>query len=193
MNDLMSLGIHRLWKDTLLNSIHDPLDAIDVACGTGDITSRIRAKYPKCKVVPCDINSDMLKNVDQGVQANAECLPFTDNTFDVYTISFGIRNCTNIQNVLKEAYRVLKPKGKFICLEFQPNPDFPFYSSVLACIPTLGQVVTGDRKSYEYFIESIKLFPDMTEFEKMIGESGFRFVTGKNLTSGICTLFTAYK
>ncbi|KAJ6619501.1 UbiE/COQ5 methyltransferase [Mycena sp. CBHHK59/15] len=213
MNDASSLGVHRLWKDTLISTLRPgrkgPLRCIDVAGGTGDIALRIldhvREKYAdrETTVEVVDINGQMLKegfrrfkktmyhNTPQISfhEANAQELPpsqFTDNTYDLYTIAFGIRNCTSIPDVLKEAYRVLKPGGTFACLEFS-RVNNPLLSSVydqysFAMIPLLGTILAGDRASYQYLVESIRKFPPQPEFAHLIREAGF--TTGKDVDGG---------
>jgi len=220
MNDIMSAGIHRLWKDRLINTL-DPMQntrLIDVAGGTGDIAFRfvdkIKSKYPldsQSNVVVCDINQDML-NVGKSrssklgydklkaiewVQGDAQKLPFDDNSFDVYTIAFGIRNVVNINQALNEAYRVLKPGGIFLCLEFSQmtnpilKPLYDWYSFNL--IPVFGELVAGDWKSYQYLIESIRKFPDQQEFADMIKGAGFGLVEFENLSQGIAAIHSAFK
>ncbi|KAI0338953.1 ubiquinone/menaquinone biosynthesis methyltransferase UbiE [Trametopsis cervina] len=204
MNDAMSLGVHRLWKDEYVSSLKPgakgPLRCIDLAGGTGDIALRIldhaREKYAdrETTVDVVDINGEMLKegykrfkktmyhNTPQVafIESNAQALPveqFPDNTYDLYTIAFGIRNCTSVPDVLKEAYRVLKPGGTFACLEFSKvnNPLFNMlydqYS--FSVIPMLGSILAGDRDSYQYLVESIRKFPSQPEFANMIQDAGF--------------------
>ncbi|KAF7365321.1 2-methoxy-6-polyprenyl-1,4-benzoquinol methylase, mitochondrial [Mycena venus] len=216
MNDASSLGVHRLWKDTFVSTLRPgrkgPLRCIDVAGGTGDIALRIldhaREKYAdrETTVEVVDINGQMLKegfrrfkktmyhNTPQISfhEANAQELPpsqFTDNTYDLYTIAFGIRNCTSIPDALKEAYRVLKPGGTFACLEFSRvnNPLFSLaydqYSFTM--IPLMGTILAGDRASYQYLVESIRKFPPQPEFANMIRDAGF--TTGKDVDGGAWT------
>ncbi|KAJ7784668.1 ubiquinone menaquinone biosynthesis methyltransferase UbiE [Mycena metata] len=216
MNDASSLGVHRLWKDTLVSTLRPgkkgPLRCIDVAGGTGDIALRIldhaREKYAdrETTVEVVDINGQMLKegfrrfkktmyhNTPQISfhEANAQELPaaqFTDNTYDLYTIAFGIRNCTSIPDVLKEAYRVLKPGGTFACLEFSrvnnPLLSLAYDQYSFTMIPLLGTILAGDRASYQYLVESIRKFPPQPEFAKMIREAGF--TTGKDADGGAWT------
>ncbi|KAI0357394.1 UbiE/COQ5 methyltransferase [Trametes cingulata] len=204
MNDAMSLGVHRLWKDDFVARLkpgaRGPQRCIDVAGGTGDIALRIldfaREKYAdrETSVDVVDINAEMLKegykrfkktmyhNTPQVAfkQANAQCMPeaeFPSNTYDLYTIAFGIRNCTSIPDVLKEAYRVLKPGGTFACLEFS-RVNNPLLSTLydqysFSIIPLLGTILAGDRESYQYLVESIRRFPPQPEFAKMIADAGF--------------------
>ncbi|KAI0769858.1 ubiE/COQ5 methyltransferase family-domain-containing protein [Fomes fomentarius] len=204
MNDAMSMGVHRLWKDEFVSRLkpgaRGPLRCIDVAGGTGDIALRIldsaRDKYAdrETSVDVVDINGEMLKeghkrfkktmyhNTPQIAfkEANAQSMSeseFPPNTYDLYTIAFGIRNCTSIPDVLKEAYRVLKPGGTFACLEFSRvnNPllrtIYDQYS--FSVIPLLGTILAGDRASYQYLVESIRRFPPQPEFAKMIQDAGF--------------------
>ncbi|KAL7280175.1 hypothetical protein ACG7TL_006594 [Trametes sanguinea] len=204
MNDAMSLGVHRLWKDDFVARLkpgaRGPMRCIDVAGGTGDIALRIldfaREKYAdrETSVDVVDINAEMLKegykrfkktmyhNTPQVAfkQANAQDMPeseFPSNTYDLYTIAFGIRNCTSIPDVLKEAYRVLKPGGTFACLEFS-RVNNPLLSTLydqysFSIIPLLGTILAGDRESYQYLVESIRKFPPQPEFAKMIADAGF--------------------
>ncbi|KAF9527569.1 ubiquinone menaquinone biosynthesis methyltransferase UbiE [Crepidotus variabilis] len=213
MNDVTSMGVHRLWKDSFVSSLKPgkkgPLKCIDVAGGTGDIALRIldHAKdnyYDRETTVDVvDINAQMLKegfkrfkltmyhNTPQIAfhEANAQDLgseKFSDNSYDLYTIAFGIRNCTSIPDVLKEAYRVLKPGGTFACLEFSKieNPVlstlYDTYS--FSAIPILGSIFAGDRESYQYLVESIRKFPPQPEFAQMIRDAGFS--TGPNVDGG---------
>jgi demethylmenaquinone methyltransferase/2-methoxy-6-polyprenyl-1,4-benzoquinol methylase len=214
MNDVMSFGIHRYWKARFIENITKP-DAklIDVAGGTGDIAikfiqqARLKGGVPEAYIV--EINYDMLKvgkakAIDNNIlknitftQANAEKLPFADNSFDYYTVAFGIRNMTNLSNVLNEAFRVLKPGGKFLCLEFSHvnfpllKPIYDFYS--FNVIPQMGQLVAGDKDSYQYLVESIRKFPKQEEFASIISSSGFKNVKFENLNFGICAIHSAEK
>lgn len=214
MNDLMSFGVHRLWKDEFCQMIPN-LDSLilDVAGGTGDIAFRIKQRGREQKknphVIVCDINQDMLrvcmdKAVDNNILDNldiiacdAENLPFPDNTFDYYTIAFGIRNMLCINKTLEEAYRVLKPTGKFLCLEFSKiqndfmRPLYDFYSFNL--IPSLGYTFAGSKAAYRYLAESISLFPDQEDFKSMIQNIGFSDVNYKNLTFGVAAIHYGYK
>ncbi|KAI0771159.1 ubiE/COQ5 methyltransferase family-domain-containing protein [Trametes elegans] len=204
MNDAMSLGVHRLWKDDFVARLkpgaRGPQRCIDVAGGTGDIALRIldfaREKYAdrETSVDVVDINGEMLKegykrfkktmyhNTPQIAfkEANAQSMPeaeFPSNTYDLYTIAFGIRNCTSVPDVLKEAYRVLKPGGTFACLEFS-RVNNPLLSTLydqysFSIIPILGTLLAGDRESYQYLVESIRRFPPQPEFARMIADAGF--------------------
>ncbi|KAF7314384.1 2-methoxy-6-polyprenyl-1,4-benzoquinol methylase, mitochondrial [Mycena kentingensis (nom. inval.)] len=213
MNDASSLGVHRLWKDTFVSGLRPgrrgPLRCIDVAGGTGDIALRIldyaREEYAdrETTVEVVDINGQMLKegfrrfkktmyhNTPQIAfhEANAQELPsekFADNTYDLYTIAFGIRNCTSIPAVLKEAHRVLKPGGTFACLEFSKvnNPllSLAYDQYSFTMIPLLGTILAGDRDSYQYLVESIRKFPPQPEFASMIRDAGFS--TGEDVDGG---------
>ncbi|OCH90898.1 UbiE/COQ5 methyltransferase [Obba rivulosa] len=232
MNDAMSLGIHRLWKDDYVSQLKPgskgPMRCIDVAGGTGDIALRIldfsRENYAdrETSVDVVDINGEMLRegfkrfkktmyhNTPQIAfhEGNAQELPetqFSSNTYDLYTIAFGIRNCTSIPDVLKEAYRVLKPGGTFACLEFS-KVNNPLLSAVydqysFSVIPLLGTILAADRASYQYLVESIRRFPSQPDFAKMIQDAGF--VTGgmhegkggawRDLWGGIACIHTGVK
>jgi len=213
MNDLMSFGIHRLWKDEFCRQIPN-LNAfvLDVASGTGDIAFRLikeaKNRGRNLRIILSDINHEMLKNAkSKAIDSNllglnyiccdAEKLPFPDNSFDYYTIAFGIRNVPKIDIALKEAYRVLKPTGKFLCLEFSKVENeylkqfYDFYSFNI--IPKIGQLVTNNMKAYQYLAESIDLFPDQDSFRNMIKAAGFAKVKYQNLTFGIAAIHSAYK
>lgn len=272
MNDAMSVGIHRIWKDHFIQRLAPThgTQLLDVAGGTGDIALRylqfleldkrtsndnavddfkvpneIQAgsygippqyhsddstsdtsssdssededtgnKFSKNKplshVTVCDINQEMLdvgkeKALNLGylkdniswVKGNAESLPFDDNKFDAYTIAFGIRNCTHVDKVIEESYRVLKPGGRFMCLEFSQVNNVilrELYDSYsFQVIPVLGQVLARDWKSYQYLVESIRQFPDQEEFAAMIQQAGFSFVTYENLTFGVAAIHSGFK
>ena len=215
MNDLMSVGLHRVWKDIMINALNPPRsDApfalLDVAGGTGDISFRAakEAGYGFHATV-CDINSDMLavgreraaKNhledrVDF-VEGNAEALTFPDRAFDAYTIAFGIRNVPRIDLALQEAYRVLKPGGRFLCLEFStvdmPGLDRLYDLFSFKVIPPLGRMITGDADSYQYLVESIRKFPRAGAFAEMIGNAGFSRVSFRSLSGGIVALHSGWR
>lgn len=212
MNDLMSMGIHRIWKDTLIRQIRPTADLkfLDVAGGTGDIAFRIaKAAGTAENITVSDINAQMLevgksRAIDHGfvggfnwVEANAEELPFPDNHFDVYTISFGLRNVTRIDNALREAYRVLKPGGRFYCMEFSHMDNeglqklYDLYSYTI--IPKMGELVTNDRESYQYLVESIRAFPKREDLCKRLLGAGFDTAKAKSLSFGIVAIHEAWK
>ena len=210
MNDAMSFGIHRVWKDRLINIISPKSDMhlLDVAGGTGDIAFRF-LKSGGGEATLLDINENMLRegvarsideNILQNINwslGNAEALPFEDKSFDVYSIAFGIRNVTDINKALAEAHRVLKTGGRFVCLEFsQPkNPSFgkiyDFFSFNI--IPKMGEVLANDRASYQYLVESIRKFPKQDEFKSMIENAGFVNVSYSNLTGGTVAIHSGWK
>jgi demethylmenaquinone methyltransferase / 2-methoxy-6-polyprenyl-1,4-benzoquinol methylase len=212
MNDLMSGGLHRLWKAEFINMLAPPKgDApfalIDVAGGTGDIAFRfLDAVGPGGSAVICDISKEMMeagKARAKGrgplafVQGNAEDLPFEKGRFDAYTIAFGIRNVTHIDKALEEAFRVLKPGGRFLCLEFS-NVEMPLLDTLydaysFNAIPALGGLVAGDAESYRYLVESIRRFPDQERFAQMIRDAGFERVRYRNLTGGIAAIHSGWR
>ncbi|CUH84345.1 bifunctional demethylmenaquinone methyltransferase/2-methoxy-6-polyprenyl-1,4-benzoquinol methylase UbiE [Thalassovita mediterranea] len=211
MNDAMSMGIHRIWKDAMMDWIapRPGTKLLDVAGGTGDISFRYlkRAGYGHATV--CDLTEPMLvegrkrAEADQmadsldWVTGDAMALPFPDNTFDTYTISFGIRNVTRPQEALNEAYRVLKPGGRLMVLEFSQIPNdmmqkvYDLYSFNI--IPKMGQVIAGDSDSYQYLVESIRKFPDQDTFLGMVKQAGFENAKYRNLTMGIACLHSGWK
>jgi len=215
MNDLMSGGIHRLWKDDLVGWLNPPKNdrtfrLLDVAGGTGDVAIRYaRACGPNATAVLCDISQEMLDvgrrkvheaGLDQRItftQGNAEALPFPDRSFDAYTIAFGIRNVTHIDRALGEAFRVLKAGGRFLCLEFSqvqvPILDrfYDFHS--FEVIPRLGQLAAGDAEPYRYLVESIRKFPPQERFAAMIRDAGFARVNHRNLTGGIAAIHSGWR
>ncbi len=220
MNDLMSAGVHRIWKNKMveeidLNGLNSTKEAnfIDVAGGTGDIAFRIARKAASKnlthKVAVVDINQQMLdcgyeRAIDQNLFANLEftCangenLPFADNSFDFFTIAFGIRNFTNIDKGLSEAFRVLKPGGKFICLEFSHVNNYflqKFYDAYsFNVIPRIGELVLHDKDSYQYLVESIRKFPSQENFKKMIEVAGFKNASYQNLSFGTAAIHVGHK
>ena len=214
MNDLMSMGLHRPWKDVLVSMTgvrkDRPFRHLDVAGGTGDVAFRIAtAGGAGTHVDVLDINADMLavgaeRAEKRGlsdqltfVEANAEELPFPDNTFDAYTIAFGIRNVPRRDKALAEAYRVLKRGGRFLCLEFS-QVDVPLLEEVykgwsFSAIPAIGKAVAGDGESYRYLVESIAEFPSAETFRKMIAAAGFRRANFTRLTGGIVAIHSGWK
>ncbi len=215
MNDLMSGGMHRLWKNDFVTTLNPPrsdrpFHVLDMAGGTGDIAIRIaKAGGLGTRVTLSDISPEMLavgkRRVEQAgladrittVEANAEALPFEPATFDGYTIAFGIRNVTHIDKALAEACRVLKAGGKFLCLEFSevqvPILDKLYAFHSFQVIPRLGQMVAGDTASYKYLVESIRKFPDQEEFATMIRNAGFERVGYRNLMGGIAAIHWGWK
>ncbi|MBU0643721.1 MAG: bifunctional demethylmenaquinone methyltransferase/2-methoxy-6-polyprenyl-1,4-benzoquinol methylase UbiE [Alphaproteobacteria bacterium] len=211
MNDVMSMGIHRVWKDALMDWLapRPGQRLLDVAGGTGDVSFRFLKRAPGASAVVLDMTESMLvagrKRAEaeqmaeslNWVTGDAMALPFEDNQFDVYTISFGIRNVTRIQDALSEAYRVLKPGGRLMVLEFSqlPNPAmqkaYDLYS--FNVIPRMGQMIAGDRDSYQYLVESIRKFPDQDSFAQMIKTAGFHNVKYRNLSLGIAALHSGWK
>jgi len=214
MNDLMSAGLHRVWKDAMVSWLtpprNRPFEVLDVAGGTGDVSFRIvERSHKSARATVCDINASMLEVGRERAQkrglaehvtfieGNAEELPFEDNRFDAYTIAFGIRNVPRIDQALREAHRVLKPGGRFLCLEFSdvdvPGLDkiYDFYSFNL--IPAMGKAVAGDSESYRYLVESIRRFPHQERFAEMIRQAGFAKVSYRNLTGGIAAIHSGWK
>ncbi len=215
MNDLMSGGLHRLWKDAMVTALDPPRsDApfalLDVAGGTGDISFRAaRAAGAGFHATVCDINGDMLQvgrtralalGLDDRVdfiEGNAEDLPFADGKFDAYTIAFGIRNVPRIDLALKEAYRVLRPGSRFLCLEFSavdmPGLDRIYDLYSFNVIPALGRAVTGDAESYRYLVESIRRFPKPGAFAEMMTAAGFSRVSHRAMSGGIVALHSGWR
>jgi demethylmenaquinone methyltransferase/2-methoxy-6-polyprenyl-1,4-benzoquinol methylase len=214
MNDLMSGGLHRLWKDILVAKVRPaatrPFAHLDVAGGTGDVGFRVaRAGGLRTTVTVLDINADMLA-VGQGrakredltsridfVQANAEQVPFADRTFDAYTVAFGIRNMPHIDHALSEAQRVLKIGGRFLCLEFSkvdvPALDWLYDRFSFSVIPLIGRIVAGDRQPYQYLIESIERFPQPHALAASIEQAGFQRVRFTRLAGGIVAIHSGWK
>jgi demethylmenaquinone methyltransferase / 2-methoxy-6-polyprenyl-1,4-benzoquinol methylase len=215
MNDLMSGGLHRAWKDVLVTAINPPRDQrpfalLDVAGGTGDIAFRtIAAGGAGTRATVCDINPDMLavgrgraseRGLDAAVafvEGNAEALPFPAKSFDVCTIAFGIRNVPRIEAALAEAWRVLRPGGRFLCLEFStvdvPGLDALYDLYSFNVIPALGRSVAGDAEAYRYLVESIRRFPKPQAFVAMIAAAGFRRASAQPLTGGIVALHSGWR
>ena len=211
MNDLMSAGLHRAWKNDLVAALNPsrtrPFHHLDVAGGTGDVAFRVLAAGgPRTEATVLDINPAMLEvgreragarvNRVRFVAGNAEALPLPDRAFDAYTIAFGIRNVPRIASALAEARRVLRPGGRFLCLEFShvdvPGLDALYEAYSFQVIPRLGEWVAGDRDSYQYLVESIRRFPRPGAFARMIEAAGFRRVTHRMMTGGVVALHSAW-
>ena len=215
MNDLMSGGLHRAWKDALVTAVNPPkgeapFSLLDLAGGTGDVAFRVvEAGGGGTAVTVSDINTDMLtvgaeralaRGLDDRVtfeQGNAEELGYPDRSFDCVTIAFGIRNVPRIERALSEAYRVLKFGGRFLCLEFSsvdlPGLDALYELYSFNVIPAIGRAVTGDREAYRYLVESIRKFPKPKAFAQMLEEAGFRRVTFTPMTGGVVALHSGWK
>ncbi|KDP40412.1 hypothetical protein JCGZ_03762 [Jatropha curcas] len=230
MNDLMSGGLHRLWKDRLVCKLNPfpGMKHLDVAGGTGDVAFRIletvnSIKYralqdplndnlqEETQIYVCDINPNMLnvgkkRAIERGlgedkslvwVEGDAEALSFEDCSMDGYTIAFGIRNVTHIEKVLAEAYRVLKRGGRFLCLELS-HVEVPIFKDLydyysFSIIPAVGELVAGDRESYQYLVESIRRFPNQEKFASMIADAGFQKVEYENLVGGVVAIHSGLK
>lgn len=230
MNDLMSAGLHRLWKDRLVSELNPfpGMRHLDVAGGTGDVAFRILESInsirqralqnvlengfqEETQIYICDINPNMLnvgkkRAVERGlgesqsliwVEGDAEALSFGNDSMDGYTIAFGIRNVTHIEKALSEAYRVLKRGGRFLCLELS-HVDTPVFKELydyysFSVIPALGELVAGDRKSYQYLVESIRRFPPQETFASMIADAGFQKVEYENLVGGVVAIHSGLK
>lgn len=218
MNDVMSGGLHRAWKQAMIDWLNPPrrgtrFDHLDVAGGTGDIAFRLLERTggtaSGARVTVCDINPAMLDvgrqraaaredgNLVDFVCGDAEQLGFPDARFDAYTIAFGIRNVTHIDRALNEAYRVLKPGGRFLCLEFShvdiPGLDTLYDAYSFRAIPAIGKAVTGDGAPYQYLVESIRRFPDRERFQEMVEAAGFGRASYRVLTGGIAALHSAWR
>ncbi len=211
MNDVMSLGIHRIWKAALIDWLapRNGQKLLDVAGGTGDIAFRVLNRAPRSSVTVLDMTEKMLvegkrraeahkfKDNLTWVCADAMKLPFKENSFDAYTISFGIRNVTDIKVALSEAFRVLKPGGRFLVLEFSQVPIkklqsiYDLYS--FKAIPKMGKIIVNDSDSYQYLVESIRKFPDQEEFLKLLQYAGFKNSKYRNLSLGIAALHSGWK
>ncbi len=212
MNDVMSFGIHRLWKRFTIDAsnVRPGNKILDLAGGTGDLTRKFsQAVGPTGKVVLADINDSMIKvgreklhnlgvvgNVEY-VQANAQALPFAENTFDLVTIAFGLRNVTDKDEALRSIFRVLKPGGRLLVLEFSKpeqewlNKAYDFYSFKI--LPEMGQMIAGDKESYQYLSESIRMHPNQETLKLMMENAGFDQVTYTNMTGGIVALHKGFK
>lgn len=215
MNDLMSGGLHRAWKDALVTAVNPPKSdkpfaLLDLAGGTGDVAFRVvEAGGAGTRVTVCDINEDMLgvgreRAIERGhdlavtfERGNAEELPYPDKSFDCVTIAFGIRNVPRIERALAEAYRVLRLGGRFLCLEFSavnvPGIDALYELYSFNVIPRIGAAVTGDREAYQYLVESIRKFPKPPAFAKMIEAAGFRRVSFTSMTAGVVALHSGWR
>jgi demethylmenaquinone methyltransferase/2-methoxy-6-polyprenyl-1,4-benzoquinol methylase len=215
MNDLMSAGLHRVWKEAMINALNPPRSEapfalLDVAGGTGDIAFRAaKAAGAGFQATVCDINSDMLsvgreravarhlEHQVSFVEGNAEALAFPDRSFDATTIAFGIRNVPRIDRALSEAFRVLKPGSRFLCLEFStvdvPGLDRLYDMFSFKVIPQLGKAVTGDAESYQYLVESIRKFPRPAAFAEMIRAAGFSRATFQSFSGGIVALHSGWR
>ena len=211
MNDLMSAGVHRVWKNAMMDWLapRNGQHLLDVAGGTGDIAFRFLDRAPGARVTVCDMTESMLVEGRKRAQASALAdrlrwvtgdamqLPFADESFDRYTISFGIRNVTRIPDALAEARRVLRPGGRLMVLEFSQIPvpmlQWLYDRYSFNVIPAMGQVVANDRDSYQYLVESIRRFPDQDRFAQMIRDAGFGRVQWRNLSMGIAALHSGWK
>ena len=208
MNDFMSFGIHRFWKRSLINMMNPSLgkSLIDVACGTGDIGKLYLDNTDKNNKITCvDPNKGMVrqgkeklsnyKNINW-VISPAEKLPFENNKFDFYTISFGLRNTKNLNKALSEAYRVLKPGGRYLCLEFSKiqnsNLDF-IYKSYSKLIPIIGQFVVGEKEPYQYLINSIEQFINQEELIKLMKNNKFQNCSYRNFSGGVVSIHSGWK
>jgi len=213
MNDAMSMGMHRLWKRAFIAKAVLPKGglALDVAAGSGDISIGLLNKCNRdARVILTDLNGPMLHEgarriLDEGmlpgtadcIQSDGTKLPFADNSFDLLTVAFGIRNFVDVPAGLAEFYRVLKPGGQFMCLEFSkpviPLLDVAYDAYSFNVIPAMGEMITGDRASYQYLVESIRRFPDQARFSKWIQQAGFALVRHDNMTGGVVAMHRGYK
>ncbi len=208
MNDFMSLGIHRIWKKSLINTMNPSPNQklIDVGCGTGDIAKIFLNNVNKDAQITCvDPNIGMInkgkeklkkfKNINW-ILASAEKLPLFDNSYDFYTISFGLRNTKNLNESLKEAHRVLKPGGRFLCLEFSKiqnsNLDY-LYKNYSKLIPFIGKLVVGEKEPYEYLVKSIEKFVNQEELIDLMKKNNFSNTTYRNLSGGIVSIHSGWK
>ena len=211
MNDLMSLGIHRLWKAALVDMVAPRAGQalLDVAGGTGDVAFRLQDRAPRARIGVCDINEQMLsvgrdRAIDAGRLAgldwtvgNAEALPFADRSFDAYTIAFGLRNVTDIDAALAEARRVLKPGGRFFCLEFShvvlPALQQIYDRYSFTVLPLLGGIVAGDKQAYRYLAESIRRFPDQQALLDRMAAAGLERARFRNMTGGVVAIHSGWR
>ena len=208
MNDLMSLGVHRMWKKNLLNLMNSTSKQklVDVACGTGDIAKLFLENRNHSTHITCvDPNKGMIKKGKEKLSeypnlnwiiASAEKLPLKENTFDFYSISFGLRNTKDINKTLNEAYRVLKPGGRFLCLEFSKiqNSGLNFiYKNYSKLIPVIGKLVVGEAEPYEYLTKSIENFVNQEELINLMRENSFKKCTYRNLSGGIVSIHSGWK
>jgi demethylmenaquinone methyltransferase/2-methoxy-6-polyprenyl-1,4-benzoquinol methylase len=211
MNDLMSGGVHRLWKSTLVREVRPRAGEIllDVAGGTGDVAQRLLEAGGDVRVIVCDINPDMLevgrgRALDSGilnglsyVAGDAEHIPLPDRSIDAYTIAFGLRNVTRVEAALAEARRVLRPGGRFHCLEFSrvviPLLDRLYDLYSFTVLPALGEIVAGDRAAYQYLAESIRRFPPQQELAALMGKAGLERARFQNLSGGIAAIHSAWR
>ena len=211
MNDVMSAGTHRLWKAALVDWLapRPGLRVLDMAGGTGDIAFRIHTRCPDSDILVCDLTEEMLnvgrdRAVDRGILkgldwlcADAETLPLRDRSVEAYTVSFGLRNVTHLEHALAEAYRVLKPGGRFLCLEFSQvalpllRDAYDLYS--FRIIPRLGEVIARDRESYQYLVESIRRFPDQDGLARRMAAAGLARVQYRNLMGGVAALHSGWR
>ena len=208
MNDIMSLGIHRIWKDKFIDWMNPSQDCslIDVASGTGDIAKLFSLRNKNLSTVTCiEPNEDMFKKGKKNlenfknikwIRSSAETLPVESNMYDFYSISYGIRNVSDINKTLNEAYRVLKPGGRFMCLEFSKidNEFLNFlYKNYSKAIPTLGKYIVGSSKPYEYLIKSIDAFCNQKQLLELLTQNGFSYVEYRNLSNGISAIHSGWK
>ena len=208
MNDLMSFGVHRLWKKSLVNmmNLSPNQKVIDVACGTGDLAKLLLNYLKNDSQITCvDPNKGMLKKGKEKLNnfknlkwivSSAEKLPLTNNIFDFYTISFGLRNTNNLNKALSEAYRVLRPGGRYLCLEFSKiqNPGLDFvYKNYSKLIPSIGKIIVGEKEPYEYLIKSIKNFVNQDELIDLMKKNGFIKCNYRNLSGGLVSIHSGWK
>lgn len=211
MNDVMSAGVHRIWKSAMIDALapRGGMTVLDVAGGTGDIALRITKRAPEAKVVIVDLTEAMVargrdRAIDQGVQdrllasvGDAQALPLPDRSVDAYTIAFGLRNVTDIDLALREARRVLKPGGRFLCLEFSrvvlPGLAELYETYSFRVLPWFGQVIARDRPAYEYLVESIRRFPPQEELVERMRAAGLARAGFRNLSGGIAALHSAWR